>query len=97
MVIYIIRKIVHLKNKTVLTVLLSYVVNMFRLKCRYTIRYGIRMASSTKVLNLENRTKSVKILLLLASKDVREPLVPMLFPSFCAHISFANIQCFDHK
>ena len=34
----------------------------------------------------------VKLLLSQASKDMHEPLVPMLFPSLGAHISGAEFQ-----
>jgi len=42
-------------------------------------------------------TEIVKLLLSQASKDMRETLVPMLFPSLGAHISGAEFQCLDHK
>ena len=42
-------------------------------------------------------TEFVKLLLSQASKDMHEPLVPMLFPSLGAHISFVENQCHDHK
>ena len=37
-------------------------------------------------------TEIVKLLLSQASKDMREPLVPMLFPILGAHISGAEFQ-----
>ncbi len=37
-------------------------------------------------------TEIVKLLLSQASKDMRETLVPMLFPSLGAHISVAKFQ-----
>ena len=39
----------------------------------------------------------VKLLLLQASKDMYEPLVPMLFPSLGAHISGAEFQYPDRS
>ena len=40
-------------------------------------------------------TEIVKLLLSQASKDMYEPLVPMLFPSLGTHISGAEFQYFD--
>ena len=40
-------------------------------------------------------TECIKILLFLASKDVREPLVLMFFPIFGAHISDYEFQFQD--
>ena len=42
--------------------------------------------------NLGRGTECLKILLSQASKDMYEPLVPMLFPIFGAHISGAEFQ-----
>ena len=42
--------------------------------------------------NLGKGTECIKILLSQASKDMHEPLVPMLFPSLGAHISGAEFQ-----
>jgi hypothetical protein len=42
--------------------------------------------------NLGKGTEIVKILLSQASKDMREPLVPMLFPVLGAHISGTEFQ-----
>jgi len=39
----------------------------------------------------------VKLLLSQASKDMHEPLVPMLFPSLGAHISCAEFQYPDRS
>ena len=41
--------------------------------------------------------KKVKLLLSQASKDMHEPLVPMLFPSLGAHISGAEFQYPDRS
>ena len=61
------------------------------------MRYDISKASAPKMPNLGKGTECIKILLSQVSKDVREPLVPMLFPSFCAHFGIAEIQRLDHK
>ena len=37
-------------------------------------------------------TECIKLLLSQASKDMHEPLVPMLFPSLAAHISGVEFQ-----
>ena len=42
--------------------------------------------------NLGKGTECVKFLLTQASKDMYEPLVPMFFPIFGAHISDAEFQ-----
>ena len=44
------------------------------------------------MLNLGKGTECIKFLLTQASKDMHEPLVPMLFPSLGAHISGAEFQ-----
>ena len=40
-------------------------------------------------------TECIKLLISQASKDMREPLVPMLFPPLGAHISGAEFLYFD--
>ena len=47
--------------------------------------------------NLGKGTECVKLLLSQASKDMYEPLVPMLFPSLAAHISGVEFQYFDRN
>ena len=42
-------------------------------------------------------TECIKLLLTQASKDMHEPLVPMLFPSLGAHISGAEFQYPDRS
>jgi len=42
--------------------------------------------------NLGKGTESIKILLSQASKDMHEPLIPMLFPILGAHVSGAEFQ-----
>ena len=42
--------------------------------------------------NLGKGTECIKILLTQASKDMYEPLVPMFFPIFGAHICGAEFQ-----
>ena len=56
------------------------------------MKYDISKASAPKMPNLGKGTESIKILLSQASKDMYEPLVPMLFPILGAHISGAEFQ-----
>ena len=56
------------------------------------MRYDISKASVPKMPDLGRGTECIKILLSQASKDVQEPLVPMLFPVLGAHISGTEFQ-----
>jgi len=56
------------------------------------MRYDISKASAPKIPNLGKGTECIKILLSQVSKDVREPLVPMLFPILGAHLSGTEFQ-----
>jgi len=56
------------------------------------MRYGISKRKAPKMPNLGKGTECIKLLLSQASKDMHEPLVPMLFPSLGAHISDAEFQ-----
>ncbi len=56
------------------------------------MRYDISKASAPKMPNLGKGTECIKILLSQVSKDMREPLVPMLFPILGAHISGTEFQ-----
>ena len=56
------------------------------------MRYDICKASAPKMPNLGKGAECIKLLLSQASKDMHEPLVPMLFPSLGAHISGAEFQ-----
>ena len=47
--------------------------------------------------NLGKGTECIKLLLSQTSKDMHEPLVPMLFPSLAAHISGAEFQYPDRS
>ena len=50
------------------------------------MRYDISKASAPKMPNLGKGTECIKILLSQVSKDVQEPLVPMLFLILKAHL-----------
>ena len=56
------------------------------------MRYDITTLVAPKIPNLGKGTECIKILLSQASKDMHEPLVPMLFPVLGAHISGAEFQ-----
>ncbi len=51
------------------------------------MRYDISKATAPAMPNLGKGTECIKILLSQASKDMHEPLVPMLFPVLGAHVS----------
>ena len=54
--------------------------------------YDITKPKAPKMPTLGRGTECIKILLSQVSKDVREPLVPMLFPILGAHMSGAEFQ-----
>ena len=56
------------------------------------MRYDICKATAPAMPDLGKGTECIKLLLTQASKDMHEPLVPMLFPSLGAHISGAEFQ-----
>ena len=61
------------------------------------MKYDITTNKAPEMPNLGKGTECIKLLLSQASEDMHEPLVPMLFPSLGAHISFVENQCHDHK
>ena len=56
------------------------------------MNYDITKSSVPQMPYLGKGTECIKILLSQVSKDVREPLVPMLFPILGAHISGTEFQ-----
>ena len=54
--------------------------------------YDITKPTPPEMPNLGKGTECIKLLLSQASKDMHEPLVPMLFPSLAAHISGVEFQ-----
>jgi hypothetical protein len=56
------------------------------------MRYDISKNKDPEMPNLGKGTECIKILLSQASKDMHEPLVPMLFPLFSAHWGFEKNQ-----
>ena len=51
------------------------------------MRYDISKASAPKMPSLGKGTECIKILLSQVSKEMPQPLVPLLFPALGAHIS----------
>ena len=64
----------------------------FHLKSNKTMRYDISKSTAPKMPTLGKGTECIKILLSQTSKDMHEPLVPMLFPVLGAHLSGAEFQ-----
>ena len=56
------------------------------------MKYDISKKTAPKMPTLGKGTECIKILLSQASKDMHEPLVPMLFPVLGAHVSGAEFQ-----
>ena len=56
------------------------------------MRYDISKSKAPEMPTLGKGTECIKLLLSQASKDLYEPLVPMLFPSLGAHMSVLKIQ-----
>ena len=56
------------------------------------MKYDISKATAPAMPNLGKGTECIKLLLSQASKDMHEPLVPMLFPILGAHISGSEFQ-----
>ena len=56
------------------------------------MNYDISKATAPAMPNLGKGTECIRLLLSQTSKDMYEPLVPMLFPVLGAHISGAEFQ-----
>ena len=61
------------------------------------MKYDITKKSAPAMPNLGKGTECIKLLLSQISKDMHEPLVPMLFPVLGAHISGAEFQYPDRS
>ena len=57
-----------------------------------TMNYDITKPQAPKMPSLGNGTECIRLLLSQASKDMYEPLVPMLFPPLGAHMSGSEFQ-----
>ncbi len=56
------------------------------------MKYDITKTAAPKMPTLSRGTECIKLLLSQTSKDMHEPLVPMLFPVLGAHISGTKFQ-----
>ena len=56
------------------------------------MRYDISKATAPAMPNLGKGTECIKILLSQTSKDMHDPLVPMIFPILGAHVSGSEFQ-----
>jgi len=56
------------------------------------MRYDISKATAPAMPNLGKGTECIRLLLSQTSRDMHEPLVPMLFPILGAHISGWNFS-----
>ena len=56
------------------------------------MKYDITKHAAPKMPKLGKGTECIKILLSQVSKDMHEPLVPMLFPILGAHVSGSEFQ-----
>ena len=74
---------------TVIVILKSKTLH---LKSKKTMKYDITKPKAPAMPTLGKGTECIKILLSQASKDMHEPLVPMLFPVLGAHMSGAEFQ-----
>ena len=59
------------------------------------MKYDTTKQTAPKMPNLGKGTECIKLLLSQASKDMHEPLVPMLFPSLGEHICGAEFLYSD--
>ena len=64
----------------------------FHLKSSKSMKYNIAKHSAPTMPKLGKGTECIKILLSQVSKDMHEPLVPMLFPILGAHVSGSEFQ-----
>ena len=61
------------------------------------MKYDITKPSAPAMPTLGKGTECIRLLLSQTSKDMHEPLVPMLFPLLGAHVSGAEFQYPDHS
>ena len=60
------------------------------------MKYDITKQTAPKMPSLGRGTECIRLLISQASKDMHEPLVPMLFPPLGAHVSGAEFQYPDY-
>ena len=61
------------------------------------MKYNISKTTAPKMPNLGKGTECVQLLLSQVSKDMHQPIVPMLFPILGAHVSGAEFMFFRRK
>ena len=61
------------------------------------MKYNISKTTVPKMPNLGKGTECVQLLLSQVSKDMHQPIVPMLFPILGAHVSGAEFIFFRRK
>ena len=61
------------------------------------MKYDITKPSAPTMPTLGKGTECIRLLLSQTSKDMHQPLVPMLFPLLGAHVSGAEFQYPDHS
>ena len=61
------------------------------------MKYNITTTTSPKMPRLGKGTECIKIMLTQVSKDMHEPIVPMLFPVLAAHVSGCEFQYPDNS
>ena len=66
--------------------------SQFYLKGNKAMKYDVSKPTAPQMPTLGKGTECIKILLSQTSKDMHEPLVPMLFPVLGAHVSGSEFQ-----
>ena len=61
------------------------------------MKYNISKTTVPKMPNLGKGTECVQLLLSQVSKDMHQPIVPMLFPILGAHVNGAEFMFFRRK
>ncbi len=61
------------------------------------MKYNISKTTVPKMPNLGKGTECVQLLLSQVSKDMHQPIVPMLFPILGAHVNGAEFMLFRRK
>ena len=61
------------------------------------MKYDISKTTAPKMPNLGRGLESVALLLSQVSKDIHQPIVPMLFPILGAHVNGAEFMFFRRK
>ena len=67
------------------------------LKSYKTMKYNIFSNVAPAMPKPSKGTECIRLLLSQASKDMREPLVPMIFPALAAHLSDVKFMYCDNK